>query len=149
MKKIFLIGFILLLVTGCGNSVKEAKSLNDFYNTATEKELIVSDNMASYTADYIKEAMIASKDDLEIEMIAYDNEENASKIQDEHIKSFMNRKSSSAIIKKKNGNNYYKYTMVTNGYYLVSSRIGNTLIFTRTEVKNKEVVDSILDSMGY
>jgi len=61
----------------------------------------------------------------------------------------MNMKSTNSVIKKLSGNNYYKFTMITNGYYLVSSRIDNTLIFTKTLLKNKDTVDNILDAMGY
>ena len=151
MKKIkgLLVVIGILLIVGCGKSVKEVKSINDFNNVATEKGLVVSDNIANYNASYIKEATIASLDDLEIEMIVYDNEDSANKIQDEHINSFMVRKSANMVTKKYSGSNYYKYTMITNGYYFVSSRVENTLIFTKTDVKNKEIVDSILDSLGY
>ena len=39
--------------------------------------------------------------------------------------------------------------MVSNGYYVVSSRIDNTLVFCKTMLKNKEKVEAILDSMNY
>ncbi len=147
--KILLIGLTLLMVTGCMEKTKEVKSLTDFYNTATEKEFIVSDNMVNYSADYIKEAMVATFDDISLEMIVYDSEDNATKVQEEQINAFMNRKSTSMVTKKYSGDNYYKYTMVTNGYYLVSSRVENTLIFTTTPLSNKEKVDSVLDELGY
>ena len=151
MKKISLVLVLVMLffVTGCGSKTKEVKSLNDFYNVTVEKGLIASDNMGSYNADYIKEAMIANKDDLAIEMISYDTSDSATAVQDSNIEAFMTRKSTNAIIKKLKGENYYKYTMVTNGYYLVSSRVDNTLILVNTPVKNKDLVDSVLDSMGY
>ena len=151
MKKISLVLVIvmLLLVTGCGTKTKEVKSLNDFYNVTAEKGLIASDNMGSYNADYIKEAMIARKDDLAIEMISYDTEDSATTVQDSNIEAFMTRKSSNSVIKKEKGENYYKYTMITNGYYLVSSRVDNTLIIVNTPIKSKDLVDSVLESMGY
>ena len=148
--KILLIVLTLLLVTGCNTGKsKEVKSMNDFYNIATEKEFVVSDNMANYTVDYIKEAMIATVDGISLEMITYDSEDNAIKIQNEHIKSFTNRKSANARIKKEKGKNYYKYSMISNGYYLVSNRVENTLIFTTTVLENKDKVDSVLDELGY
>ena len=148
--KILLIVLTLLLVTGCNTGKsKEAKSMNDFYNVATEKKFVVSDNMANYTVDYIKEAMIATVDGISLEMITYDSEDNAIKIQNEHIKSFMNRKSTNARIKKEKGKNYYKYSMISNGYYLVSNRVENTLIFTTTVLENRDKVDSVLTEMGY
>jgi hypothetical protein len=58
-------------------------------------------------------------------------------------------KSTGAIIKKDSGKNYYKYTMISNGYYLVTSRVDNTLIFTKTLLKNKDLVDSVLEEIKY
>lgn len=147
--KIVLMVMIVFLITGCASKVKDVKSIDNFKNSAEEKDLIASDNIENYTADYINEAMIATRDDLEIEMIVYDNDENASKIQESHIKAFMNMKSTGSIIKKNKGKNYYKFTMISNGYYLVTSRIDNTLVFTKTLLKNKYIVDSILDKMEY
>ena len=147
--KIVLIMFCFLFIVGCGDSVKEVGSLDKFQEVASENELIVEDNMANYTADYIKEAMVALNDDLSIEMIVYTDEDNASNVQDSQINTFMNMKSTSGVTKKFNGNNYYKFTMISNGYYLVSSRIDNTLIFTKTLLKNKDTVDNILEAMGY
>ena len=147
--KIVLIMFCFLFIVGCGDSVKEVGSLDKFQEVASENELIVEDNMANYTADYIKEAMVALNDDLSIEMIVYTDEDNASNVQDSHINTQMNMKSTSGVTKKFNGNNYYKFTMISNGYYLVSNRIDNTLIFTKTLLKNKDTVDNILEAMGY
>jgi len=151
MKKrgIFLFVLVLLLVTGCGNKVKEVGSLDNFRYITTEKGLSVEDNMSSYTADYLKGALIAKNDDLTIEMVVYDTSDNASKVQDGHVSSFANMKSTNNVIKKDSGKNYYKYTMITNGYYLVTSRIDNTLIFTKTLLESKEMVDNILENMGY
>jgi len=147
--KIFLISFTLLLFTGCGNNVREVRTLDNFTDILTEKELVVSDNMSNYTVDYIAGAMIGTYDDLSIEMVIYDNEDNAINVQDSQIKSFMNMKNTNSIINKDKGKNYYKITMITNGYYLVSSRIENTLIFTKTLLKNKDTVDYILNKMEY
>ena len=140
----------LLLITGCGDSVRAVGNVDSFRNAATKNSLIVSDNMVNYNdTDYIKEALLAGGQDLSIEMIVYENEDDAINVQDSHIKTFANMKSTSEIVKKNKGTNYYKYTMISNGYYLVTSRIDNTLIFTKTLLKNKDIVDSILNEMGY
>ena len=147
--KILLVVFGLFLITGCGNKVKEVGTIDSFRDITTGKELIATDNIGKYSVDYIKEAIVATGDDLEIEMIVYDSSENANKIQESHINSFMNMKSTGAIIKKDSGKNYYKYTMISNGYYLVTSRVDNTLIFTKTLLKNKDLVDSVLEEIKY
>ena len=150
MKKIslFFIGLFLLLVTGCGGN-KEVKSMDDFNKAASTNNLTVFDNMSNYSNDYIKEAMVATSEDITLEMVIYDSSEHAKSVQDNQIEKFKNMKSSNTIIKKNNGDNYYKYTMASNGYYLVSSRIDNTLIFTKTLIKNKDIIDSVLDNLGY
>ena len=47
------------------------------------------------------------------------------------------------------GKNYRKFWMISNGYYMVSSRIDNTLIFAKVLLENREKVDSVLEDMGY
>ena len=87
--------------------------------------------------------------DIVIEMIVYDNADDAEKVLEEHIKSFNLLKSTGAAEKKQTGDNYHKYFLISNNYYMVSSRIDNTLIFCKTLVTNKESVDKVLDELGY
>ena len=39
--------------------------------------------------------------------------------------------------------------MISNGYFMVTSRIENTLIFSKTPLANKEKVEAILTDMNY
>ena len=48
-----------------------------------------------------------------------------------------------------NISNYSKYTAFSNGYYYVMIKIDNTIIFTKIEKDNKEVVDNLLQELGY
>ena len=65
------------------------------------------------------------------------------------LDSFNLLKSTGASEKKDKGDNYYKYFLISNNYYMVSSRVDNTLIFCKTLLTNKEEVDKVLDELGY
>ena len=104
--------------------------------------IIINDN-------YITGSIKCTLNDLTIEMVTYDNSDDASKIQTQHISSFMAIKGTAATANKDKGKNYYKFTMISNGYYMVSSRIENTLIFSKTPIANKETVEGIINNMGY
>lgn len=153
MKKIKLLflGIFCLIITGCGNNeMKEASNLDNFSTISENNQFIVVDNMSTYSGvSYIKGAKVATLDDVNIEMFIYDNEDNAIKVQDKQIDGFMNLRNAGAAITKDKGGNYYKYTMISNGYYMVSSRIQNTLVFSKTPIANKEKVETILNEIGY
>ena len=152
MKKVylFLLVFLCLVLIGCETKIKEAGSIGTFYSIATENNFVVSDNMNNYTdVNYINSSMIAIMDDISIEMINYSSVDDAINVQEYQISGFEKYKGSGAIIKKDKGQNYYKYIMISNGYYMVSSRIDNNLIFCRTLLKNSDTVENILNLMGY
>ncbi len=153
MKKINLLVLLLfcLVITGCNsNKSKDVGTLDSFEAACTNNGLSVSDNMQEYKdVNYVSEAKVAVLDDIRIQMVIYDNNENAENVLNEHISAFMTMKGSGSVINKDKGNNYYHFDMISNGYYMVTSRIDNTLIFTKTPVKNKEIVDSIFNELDY
>ena len=152
MKKyaIVLLTIFCLFLTGCGNNkVKEVKTLNDFEDICTNNELTVDDNMLNYTATEITGAKIAKFDNEEIEMVIYEDEKYAEKVQNSHIDSYMQIRNTMVTVDKDKGKNYYSFKMVANGYYWISTRIENTLIFTKVPVDYKEKIDTILDALGY
>ena len=48
-----------------------------------------------------------------------------------------------------NTSNYSKYTALSNEYYYVMIRIDNTVIYTKTDKDNKQIVDNLLQELGY
>lgn len=153
MKKIsLLIIFIFcLFISGCAsNKSKDVGTLNDFESVCLNEGLSVSDNMTEYKdVNYVTEAKVATGEDIRIQMVIYDSNENAENVLNEHISSFLTMKGSGSVIDKDKGKNYYHFDMISNGYYMVTSRIDNTLIFTKTPVKNKEVIDNIFKELDY
>ena len=152
MKKytILLLTIFCLFLTGCGNNkVKEVKTLNDFEEICTNNEFTVDDNMLNYTDKEITGAKIAKFDNEHIEMVIYEDDKYAKKVQDGHIDDFMKIRNTMVTVDKDKGKNYYNFKMVSNGYYWISTRIENTLIFGKVPIDYKEKVDTVLNSLGY
>ena len=155
MKKIiiFCLCLICLFLSGCGSSkTPDVVSLNKFEEILTDNKFNITNNTEQYTekVDYIIGARLANLgDELQIEMIEYKDFETAKKVQDGQIESFLLLKSTGAHENIKKGENYYKYGLVSNGRYMVSVRVKNTLVFCKTLLENKEIVDKVIDSMKY
>lgn len=153
MKKIYLT-FILILcifISGCSNTSKEVITNETFANNATSNNFTYEDNLTSYSNyNYILSAYIAKyNEDISIEFITYDTEDNAKKVQESQIKGFNTLKSTGAAETKDKGKNYYKYILISNNYYMISSRIDNTLVFCKTPLTNKDTVEKLITSIGY
>ena len=84
-----------------------------------------------------------------VEMAIYDSVDNAKLAQETQIKEFDNLRSTGNIITKDEGQNYYDYTMISNGYYMVTSRIENTLVFSKVPLDNKDIIENTINSIGY
>ena len=152
MKKIslFILVVFCLVLTGCNNKTKEVHSLDDFEEACVSDGLTVNDNLVNYSdSSYITGAKIAKNDDITIEMVTYDSIDKAKEVQERQIDSFMTLKSTGAIIDKDKGKNFYRYSMISNGYYMVNSRIDNTLIFAKVLLDDKDTINNILDSIDY
>lgn len=153
MKRIsiYFLMIVCLFVTGCGtDKVKEVATLDEFDNVSVNNSFVVNDNMESYkNVDYIVEAKKAVLNDIEIEMIKYTNSDYAKTVQDGQIDSFNLLKNTGAYEEKDKGNNYYRYALVSNGYYMISTRVDDTLVFCKTLLGNKETVEKIYEELGY
>ena len=138
-------------MTGCGeDKIKTVATLEQFTNVVVSKGFTVNDNMEKYSnADYITESKKAVFEDIEIEMIKYTDSSYAEQVQENHIESFDLLKNTGAHFKKDKGGNYYHYSLVSNERYMVSSRVDNTLIFFKIMLEDKELVDEILNELGY
>lgn len=151
MRKLLMILVICVFITGCGsNKTREVKTLDDFKNIAIENNFSVDDNDFAYShADYIEASMVAKLNDVEIEMVVYTNADYASQVQEQQIDGFATLKHTGAFIEKEKGANYYDYVLISNNRYMVTTRIDNTLIFTKAMIADKDIVSKIIDGLGY
>lgn len=153
MKKlsIFVLIFMCLFITGCGEDKEKGVATLDNFNTVSvNNSFTVEDNMDAYqNVDYIVGSKVAKYDDIEIEMVKYTDDDYAEKVQDSQIESFNLLKSTGAFEDKEKGDNYYKYILVSNGRYMISARVEDTLVFCKTLLENKETVEKIYNELGY
>ena len=153
MKKyrIYLIIVMCLFIVGCGsNSTRNVKTLEEFETIAINEGFEIKDTSQRYaSASYIEEAMIARYDEIEVEMIRYTTTDYAEQVQEQHIDSFITLKSTGATAEKEKGNNYYDFALISNGRYMVTTRVDNTLIFAKVLVEEREIVDNLINLMGY
>ena len=153
MKKNYLIILVIVLfiLCGCSNKSKEVKGIDEFNEISVNNDFKVVDNMNSYeNINYIDYATLAViDDDSNLEMVIYESVDYAKEVQESQIENFASRKSTGATEKKDKGKNYYKYSLISNNRYMVSSRVENTLIFCNTSLSNKSSVDAILEELEY
>lgn len=154
MKKKIILSLLIItiLLTGCTSNKTKTKIDNiKFTNTAISQGYTVTDNTQKYQdTTYITSSTLAKiSDEHEIEMVIYDSEETASKAQEQHINSFNLLKSSGSTINKESGKNYYHYEMISNNYYMISTRIDNTLIFSKVKLSDKDKVISVINNLDY
>lgn len=147
--KICLLTIICLFMVGCtSNKTKETTTLENFSTELSNNNFQVV--LGDYSnIDYIVESRIGTYNNIEIEMIKYTDSDYANKVHEEHIENFNLLKSTGAAEVKDKGKNYYKYSLISNGYYMISSRVEDTLIFCKTTIDNKDLVDSIYNNLGY
>ena len=150
MKKIIILLFAILLITGCSSN-KELNEFttNSFYDAATKYDLEVTSNVENYLdIEKYADAHIAKKDNkINIELVKYTSEENAEEIVKSHIRSFNMLKSTGASEINETGKNYHKYVLVSNNYYMVSIRINESVLFCKTKIDNKETVENVLKEL--
>ena len=150
IKCLVLLLFCFILVGCSSGKEKEVVTTSKFEEISNSNSFIYLDNIGSYpNIDYMSEAKKAISDDIVIEYIVYTDEDSAKKAQDGQIENFRNIKGTAVTEHKDDGKNYYKFWMVSNGYYMISSRVDNTLVFCKTLLNNKEKVEKIIEDMGY
>lgn len=152
MKKIFFTLLLLFILVGCSfNKELNVIDYNKFNNVLINNAFYVDNNSDSYTnSSYIKEAYVARQnDEFMVEFIVYDNDKSAKTVINNHINSFKMLKSTGATEINENGKNYQKYILISNNYYMSSIRVDNTLIFCKTSLKNKDVIEKIYKELNY
>ena len=58
-------------------------------------------------------------------------------------------KSNSSVQTNINGKNYSKYTLSSDGKYMIVSRINNTVVYLDVDSSYKDEIKTILNELGY
>ena len=142
MKKLIIL-FLLLFTIGCSKksiNTSEFKSIvrdNGYY------VISIKDQFKEY--NYITEALLARKDNVNIEFYVMIDDENAKAFYDLNKEVMDAYRTSDSMYKDKQN----KYVLSTDERYMVISLIDNTCIYVDTEITNKAKVNSILKKLGY
>ena len=134
------------------NKEKTSITASSFYTTMSQKGYSVQDASSQFSDyNYVKQAYIAASKDLSYQIEFYEL------LDDSYATSFYNNNKS--IFESSKGNasaetsvglkNYSKYTLSSNGEYMVVSRIDNTVIYVKVDDSYKDTVKAILDELGY
>lgn len=134
------------------NKEKTSITASSFYTTMSQKGYSVQDANSQFSEyDYIKQVYIAASKDYSYQIEFYEL------LDDSYAISFYNNNKS--IFESSKGNtsaetsvglkNYSKYTLSSNGKYMVVSRIDNTVIYVKVDDSYKDTVKSILNELGY
>lgn len=151
MKKYFIkiITIIFILLANCGCTNKSVLSTTAFSSVLKSHDFEIID----ITNQYSKEPNIdkvyigKNKDKYQIEYFIILNEETAKTIFNENIKAYNNLSGTTKT--KVEGNNFIKYTFLTNSYYVVISKVENTFIYIEAPIDYKNEIDIILEEMNY
>ena len=134
------------------NKEKTSITAENFYTTMSQKGYNVQDANSQFSDyDYITQVYIAISEDYSYQIEFYELSDDA------YATSFYNTNKS--IFESSKGNAatesnvelmiYSKYTLSSNGKYMVVSRIDNTVIYVNVDDSYRDTVKSILDELGY
>lgn len=159
-KKIIIrIAIILLIaiVIGIGvikllNREKESITAPEFVNNMQSRRYITQDVKSQFEEyDYIKEAYVASARDYSYQLEFYElsDENYATMFYSTNKSIFESYKDNSSVETNIDGKNYSKYTLKVNEQYMLLSKIDNTVIYLKSDIKNKDSINKLLKEIGY
>ena len=134
------------------NKEKTSITASDFYTTMSQKEYIVQDSSSQFSEyNYIKQAYIAGSKDhsYQIEFYELENDSYATQFYNNNKSIFESSKVNNSVESSAELKNYSKYTLSSNGKYMVVSRIDNTVIYVNIDSNYKDTVNSLLKELGY
>lgn len=160
MKKsvviVLIVVAIIIAILGIGfinlNKEKTSITASSFKNSMEQKGYIVSDANSQFSEyDYVKQVYVAVNSDYSYKIEFYELAD------DNYATNFYNNNKS--IFESSKGNtstgtstslkNYSKYTLSSNGKYMVVSRINNTVIYLNVDDSYKDMVKDLLKELGY
>lgn len=160
MKKTVIIGIIavVIVIAIVGvifinlNKEKTSITASDFYTTMSQKGYVVQDSSNQFSEyNYLKESYIAAIKDYSYQIEFYElvDDSYATNFYNNNKSIFESSKGSVSAETSVGLKNYSKYTLSSNGKYMVVSRINNTVIYVNVDDSYKDTVKSLLNELGY
>ncbi len=134
------------------NKEKTSITASSFKNSMEQKGYIVSDaNSQISEYDYIKQVYVAVDSDYsyKIEFYELSDENYAMNFYNTNKSIFESSKGNASAETSAGLKNYSKYTLSSNGKYMVVSRIDNTVVYLNVDDSYKDTVNNLLNELGY
>ena len=147
---IIFISIILVLIIGLSifMSIKGNKKPIDADRFTEITSELGYDTSKVTTSSTVIDSYRAKKADYEINFYVTSNE--LAKKNFDRIKlEYENNKDSSSIETSVSIGNYAKYSLSTNGYYMIVTKIDNTVMFTKVSEQYKNIIKDAFDKLGY
>lgn len=153
MKKflnLFVVSVLMICISGCGK-VKPITADNFKQEMAKKNYNVVDVTKQFESAKYVKKAYVALEGNkkYQIEFYQIDNKENTLSFYNTNRNIFKQKKSNKSSETNVDLENHSKYTLSSDGKYMVVSRIDNTVVYLNVDSKHKKEVKNILDELGY
>lgn len=163
MKKVGLLIIIIIIVVAVGvmglvslftklNEEKPSITAEKFEEIMAQKGYVTYDATSQFLGnDFVKNVYLAIADDYsyQIEFFELEDASYATGAYNEDRAVFESRKVTGYIETNVEMKNYSKYTLSSNGKYMVASRIDNTVIYVDVDDTYKDTVKALLDELGY
>ena len=149
MKKLMMVLLLLLLVgvVACGKKV--ALTADEFKSKMETKGYEVLDITDQYDEGTIEAALIAMKDDYQIEFYVVNNDEQAIRAYNQNKDYFEELKVSGSIETETSVTKNAKYTLTSAGRYMVVARVDNTFLYADVDSTHKSEVSDDIKDLGY
>lgn len=134
------------------NKEKTSITASSFKNFMEQKGYIVSDANSQFSEyDYVKQVYVATNGNYsyKIEFYELSDENYAMSFYNNNKSIFESSKGSASAETSASLKNYSKYTLSSNGKYMVVSRIDNTVVYLNVDDSYKDTVKDLLKELGY
>ena len=154
LKKVVLalvLFFAVISLSGCID--KKTITADEFKNTMERKSYYVTDVTSQYSNEqYMEKVYVARNNDnkYQIEFVETTTEKDAIEVYDNNKNIF--ESSLGSVSKGKlvfNSQNVQKFRATSNGYYMVLTRKGNTMIYAKVPAEYTNEVANIIKDLGY
>lgn len=144
---------ISILLTGCNiGKDKDSITSDEFCSKMQDENYTIVDSSDQFSSvDGVNNVYIAIAPNYsyQIEFYELTSDSQAKESYKKNKDTFENLKTSVSANTEVELANYSKYTLVSNGKYMVISRIDNTFIYVNVSSEYKDDIDNILSDLGY
>jgi hypothetical protein len=149
MKTLFLyIIAAILIFSGCSTN-KTPLTSDGFKEKMEEAGFEIYDITDQYEEGLLQAAYVAMKEDYRLEFYVLNTNDDAKAMFNANQSDFEDLRSGNSSYNSVDIGNHSSYKLTTEDGYYVLSRIDNTLVFVKTDKKNKDAISNTLKNLGY